>query len=237
MRKFTGVFIPANVYLDKDLTPAQKLLLAEIIALASSGRCVATNGHFAEHLDTDATRISKHIARLEELNYIAIEHGKLRALKPTPKAHGYEGEGWQNANEGWQNDKAGLAKRQGGVGKMTTTNTSINTNEIQQQQTRTSATAPDPFATPPPVARFLSLEEIVDECKTDNEMHMLFHRRQVPLELYAQYLDAFVPHYKAMNQTANRKDFRSHFLNWSEKRHRASKTGATGGYDTLKRFT
>jgi len=108
---------------------------------------------------------------------------------------------------------------------------------IQQQQTRTRATAPDPFSTPPPVARFLSLEEIVDECRNDNEMHMLFHRRQVPLELYAQYLDAFVPHYKAMNQTANRKDFRSHFLNWSEKRHRASKQGATGGYDTLKRFT
>ena len=87
-RQFTGVFIPASIYLDKQLTASQKLLVAEIIALAGPSGCYATNGHFADHLDTDATRISKHISHLEQLGYITVQQGKQRRIQPTPKAYG-----------------------------------------------------------------------------------------------------------------------------------------------------
>jgi predicted transcriptional regulator len=237
--------ITHDVMFHKDLPPLAKLVYAAISSLTHhKGFCFATNSYIAELFDVSEVTISRSISALVNAGFIAIEGNTTERKMYLTSKHQREYPKTaivKNDKSGAvsiiKNDNDSYQKRYDTLIKNDKHNSIKEKDKEQQQQTRTSANAPDPFATPPPVARFLTLDEIVDECKTDNEMHMLFHRRQVPLEFYAQYLDAFVPHYKAMNQTANRKDFRSHFLNWSEKRHRASKQGATGGYDTLKRFT
>ena len=91
-KEFTGVFIPANVYLTRDISPIQKLLLSEIIALSPSGHgCRAGNAHFGGHLGCGNASVSEHIAALEKAGYVtlAYEAQKPRTIYPTPKAYGY----------------------------------------------------------------------------------------------------------------------------------------------------
>src|SRR5262249_46956914 len=48
-RAFKGVWICAAIFLDERLTPAEKILLAEIDSLTSDDRgCYASNAHFAK---------------------------------------------------------------------------------------------------------------------------------------------------------------------------------------------
>ena len=74
--KFKGVFIPANVWTDKRLTPTKKFLLCEIDAMSngSSEPCYATNSHFAKQFEVHKTTVSGHIKELEEMGYLIISY-------------------------------------------------------------------------------------------------------------------------------------------------------------------
>lgn len=70
-RRFTGVFIPAKLYLDTNLKWIEKILIAEIEALTSETTpCKASNGHFARHLGVSKDRVSRLISKLIEQGYI-----------------------------------------------------------------------------------------------------------------------------------------------------------------------
>ena len=73
-REFTGVFIPACVWESKDLTPAEKMMLGEILALSESrGYCSAGRQHFADWLDCTLPNISYMYKKLENMGYLSIE--------------------------------------------------------------------------------------------------------------------------------------------------------------------
>jgi len=83
-RKFQGIWIPRNVYLNKDLTWIEKILLVEIDSLDKSDKgCFASNDYFSEFLGVSKTHISKSIKHLIELKFVRLQsfNGRIRILK------------------------------------------------------------------------------------------------------------------------------------------------------------
>lgn len=72
---FTGVFIPAKIWIAKDLIPQEKMMLAEIKALSEdSGWCFAGNKHFAEWLGCGTSNISNYIQRFQREGMIEVTY-------------------------------------------------------------------------------------------------------------------------------------------------------------------
>lgn len=82
-RKFTGVFIPAEIYENQEISWLQKILWCEIQALSGSDCCYASNAHFAKHLGISEINVSKHIAVLKKQGLIEILSfdGRVRKMK------------------------------------------------------------------------------------------------------------------------------------------------------------
>jgi len=83
-RKFQGIWIPRDVYLNTDLTWIEKILLIEIDSLDKGSKgCFASNDYFAEFLGVSKTHISKSIKHLIELNFLVLKsfNGRIRILK------------------------------------------------------------------------------------------------------------------------------------------------------------
>ena len=82
-KEFTGVFVPADILMAQDLTPLQKLLYAEILALSGNDGCFASSSHFAQHLGVSDRHIRDNIKSLEKLGYIsrAVMKNNLRVIK------------------------------------------------------------------------------------------------------------------------------------------------------------
>jgi hypothetical protein len=85
-RNFTGVFIPANIWLSKELIPSEKMLLGEIDALSKdSGWCYASRKHFAEWLQCSLPNVSYYVEKLERLGFLEVsrkqgERSKMRLV-------------------------------------------------------------------------------------------------------------------------------------------------------------
>jgi len=84
-RDFKGVWIPKEIWLDKDLTMLEKVLLTEISSLDTENHCIAGNEYFAEFCNCSESSITKAIRHLQDLNLIEIlnfdgRHRKLRVL-------------------------------------------------------------------------------------------------------------------------------------------------------------
>jgi hypothetical protein len=70
-RAFKGVWICAAIFLDEKLTPAEKILLAEIDSLTTEDHgCYASNAHFAKRLGVTESRANHVVARLTREGYI-----------------------------------------------------------------------------------------------------------------------------------------------------------------------
>jgi Helix-turn-helix domain len=70
-RAFKGVWICAAIFLDENLTPAEKILLAEIDSLTTHEQgCYASNAHFAKRLGVTESRVNHVVARLTREGYI-----------------------------------------------------------------------------------------------------------------------------------------------------------------------
>lgn len=82
-RKFTGVFIPAEIYENQELSWTDKILWAEIQALSGSDCCYANNTHFAKHLGIDERNVIKHLSVLKRLGLVEILSfdGRVRKMK------------------------------------------------------------------------------------------------------------------------------------------------------------
>lgn len=65
-RKFAGVWIDSEIYLAADITPTEKLLIAEINSLDKGDGCFAGNDYFAEFFITTPGNISNMISRLKD---------------------------------------------------------------------------------------------------------------------------------------------------------------------------
>lgn len=85
MRDFKGIWIPKEIYLDKNLSWSEKILFVEIDSLDNGEGCFASNEHFADFLNVSVTRISKMISKLKDLGFICQSafNGRQRILKST----------------------------------------------------------------------------------------------------------------------------------------------------------
>ena len=73
-RDFLGVWIPREVWLNKDLSTNEKVLLADIASLGGmSNGCFATNQYLADFFGLSKDRISKLISSLKNKGYITVE--------------------------------------------------------------------------------------------------------------------------------------------------------------------
>ena len=88
-RDFKGIWIPAEIWLDKDLNWIEKILLREIDSLSGEKPCWATNKYFAEFFGLSERSISRYINNLKDKKKIKIKDqtktGGQRFLTPLDK--------------------------------------------------------------------------------------------------------------------------------------------------------
>jgi len=95
-REFRGIWIPKEIWLEKNLTLQQKVFLVEIDSLDGEDGCYATNEYFAEFFGLSAKRVSVVINSLVEAGLVESqinkERGNKRILKISdryPRKQGY----------------------------------------------------------------------------------------------------------------------------------------------------
>ena len=123
-RDFRGIWIPKEIWLSKDLSTNEKILLAEIESLGGlSNGCFASNQYFADFFDLSKDRISRLVSGLKNKGYITVEliykegtcEVDKRIIKLNPYSYFYQG----------------VQNHQGGIGENTkdiTNNYNINSN-------------------------------------------------------------------------------------------------------------
>lgn len=67
---FKGVWIPKEIWLDKNLTLQEKVLLSRICYLDKDDGCFASNQYFSEFIGVSKTRVSLIIKKLIDKGYI-----------------------------------------------------------------------------------------------------------------------------------------------------------------------
>jgi hypothetical protein len=71
--KFTGVWIPKEIWLNESLAPLEKLLWAELYSLDGDDGCYAGNEYLAKILDCSPRRIQQMLSKLRDMYLIKIE--------------------------------------------------------------------------------------------------------------------------------------------------------------------
>lgn len=85
-RDFKGVWIPKEIWLNKELTMIEKVILTEIDSLDNENHCIASNEYFAEFCNCGVATVTRAIKHLKDLNYIREvaydgRHRKLSLIK------------------------------------------------------------------------------------------------------------------------------------------------------------
>lgn len=87
-RDFKGVWIPRDVWINKDLSITEKCLLIEIDSLDNEKGCFASNTYFAEFFNISQATITRMVKKLQDMEYIettmeTYERGTRRVIKVT----------------------------------------------------------------------------------------------------------------------------------------------------------
>lgn len=73
-RDFRGIWIPAEIWLTKELTVGEKLMYVEIESLSKLQRgCFASNAHFAEMFSISTSRVSEIISSLANKGFVLVD--------------------------------------------------------------------------------------------------------------------------------------------------------------------
>ena len=72
-RDFKGVWIPKEIWLNKNLSALDKVLLAEISSLDNEEHCFASNEYFSEFCGVSVATITRSIKKLKDLGFIECE--------------------------------------------------------------------------------------------------------------------------------------------------------------------
>ena len=71
-RQFKGIWIPADIWLDENLTVMEKVLYAEIDSFCGNGKeCFCSNAHFAKVLQVSERQVRRLLCSLEEKGVIS----------------------------------------------------------------------------------------------------------------------------------------------------------------------
>jgi len=90
-RDFKGVWIPKEIWLNKDLTMLEKVIYTEISSLDNENHCIAGNEYFAEFCNCSVSAVTKAIKHLKDIELIQElafdgRHRKLRVVKFTKQS-------------------------------------------------------------------------------------------------------------------------------------------------------
>lgn len=81
-RDFKGVWIPKEVWLNRELDLTEKALLIEIHSLDNEFHCIASNEYFADFLNCSVSTITRAIKHLKDLGFIESDFdGRVRKLR------------------------------------------------------------------------------------------------------------------------------------------------------------
>ncbi len=130
-RKFKGVWIPADYWLDENLSIMEVVILTEIDSLDGQNGCFASNNHFASFIGMTPAYVSKIIKHLKEKGYISVNYRTenrvtTRSIKII-KGINSSKEGINNSLEGINSSKEGINNSLGGINYSVPSNTSSNT--------------------------------------------------------------------------------------------------------------
>lgn len=125
-RAFKGVWIPAEFWLDKNLSIMEVIVLTEIDSLDNENGCVASNKHFAEFTGLSKNRVSEIINGLKTKGYVNIQYffddfgqkrRTMRLNQPVRKSdigiRNSEG-GIRDVEGGYSKDRLGYSENRGG---------------------------------------------------------------------------------------------------------------------------
>ena len=74
MQKLKGLWIPAEILLNKDLSDKEKIILSMILYLSEETKsCFASNKYIANIVNVTANRVSKIISSLKDKEYIKVK--------------------------------------------------------------------------------------------------------------------------------------------------------------------
>lgn len=73
-RKFEGIWIPAEIWLTRELSMQEKIMLVEICSLDKEEGCYASNAYFADFFGLSKTRISQILKQLETKGLIIVSY-------------------------------------------------------------------------------------------------------------------------------------------------------------------
>ena len=78
-RDFKGVFLPKDIWCNKELDGDEKLLWGEVFALDNEFGCIVANEHFQEMFGwRNDRKVQRLIKSLKDKGYIAVEIDKAR---------------------------------------------------------------------------------------------------------------------------------------------------------------
>lgn len=70
VREFKGIWIPKEIWLNKDLSLQERVLLAEIDSFETKNGCFASNSYLGKIMRLSPSRVSGIISRLIELGFV-----------------------------------------------------------------------------------------------------------------------------------------------------------------------
>lgn len=191
-RQFKGIWIPKEIWLNKDLTFQEKIILVEIDSY-DDGQvgCFATNKHFVNNFGINSSRISQIIQSLQRKNYITITYdfnGKeiikryLHINRPPypPK------EGMSKNNIGMLKNEIGVCQfdKGGYVKKLKDNNTNINNTNINNKEERKKETNYDKIINSMvedeevknSIYEFIKMRKLIKKPMTDRALTMLINK-------------------------------------------------------------
>lgn len=208
-RKFKGIWIPKEIWLNKDLTFQEKIILVEIDSY-DDGQvgCFATNKHFVNNFGINSSRISQIIQSLQRKNYITITYdfnGKeiikryLHINRPPypPK------DGMSKINIGMLKNEMGVCQfdKGGYVKKLKDNNTNINNTNINNKEERKKETNYDKIINSMvedeevknSIYEFIKMRKLIKKPMTDraltmliNKLYKLSNNKQIQIKILEQ---------------------------------------------------
>ena len=84
-REFKGVWIPKEIWFNRDLNALEKHILIEIDSLDTKSGCIASNEYLAMFCGCSISKVAHAISKLIELNYLWVESfdGRIRKVHST----------------------------------------------------------------------------------------------------------------------------------------------------------
>ena len=205
-RDFKGIWIPAEVWLNKDLTVMEKFFVSEIDSLDNGMGCWASLSHFMEVFTLSKSRCSEIITGLCEKSFLVVSFdddgrgGERRVLRLDPM--------FGKPNGGSENRTGGSENRTGGSENRTPINDEkYNEKYIEITTTTTSGVKNLKLTHSEAVNEIVSNEAFIESVLMNNKLK----NKQTLIVASAQFVRFQIALSKKYN---NHGDFLTHFSSW-----------------------